>query len=155
MARRSIPSKSLLLALRGPSHLSEQWHCQNTRRTQRFLHSFTLRPAKQEILESGDKLRTPEVNHRRYRDGELVPKPLSRALGMDYPPQSGQNSGLDTRSFAQKREDFASYEKYKVRRKQLYVYSHPQSQASYLTSQPNRRPREELLSRHWKPRQDT
>lgn len=65
------------------------------------------------------KLRTPEFLHQRYKDGELIPKPLNRPLGVEYPPQPGQNSGVDPRSWRQRRDDFASYEKHKQRKREV------------------------------------
>lgn len=66
-------------------------------------------------------MRTPELKHQRYKDGELVPKPLSKPLGLLYPPKPGENTGRDTRSWQERRDDFASYEKHLERRKQMYV----------------------------------
>lgn len=57
--------------------------------------------------------------HVRAYDGELVPQPLNRPLGLPHPPQPGQNSGKDQRSWKQKREDFASYDKHLERRQGL------------------------------------
>lgn len=62
---------------------------------------------------------TPELDHLRYRDGELQPRPLSRPLGLPYPPQLNQNTGRDTRTLRQKRDDFADYGKHKQRREKL------------------------------------
>ncbi|EDN06883.1 conserved hypothetical protein [Histoplasma mississippiense (nom. inval.)] len=51
--------------------------------------------------------------------GEFTPKPLSRPLGLPYPPQPGQNTGIDNRTLRQRRDDFVDYEKHIVRRKEL------------------------------------
>lgn len=72
-------------------------------------------------VERAKNLRTPESLHQRYKDGELVPKPLKRAIGMPDPPRPGENSGRDQRTWRQKRDDFASYERHKERRRQLYI----------------------------------
>ena len=74
----------------------------------------------------------PKRPHVRAFDGELVPAPLNRPLGLPHPPQPGQNSGIDTRSWKQKREDFASYDKHIERRQDLYVQANPRSVALSL-----------------------
>ncbi|KKZ65638.1 hypothetical protein EMCG_08546 [[Emmonsia] crescens] len=50
---------------------------------------------------------------------EFTPKPLSRPLGLPYPPQAGQNTGIDNRTLRQRRDDFVDYEKHIDRRKEL------------------------------------
>ncbi|KAG0649940.1 ATPase complex subunit ATP10 [Hyphodiscus hymeniophilus] len=50
---------------------------------------------------------------------EFTPKPLNRPIGLPTPPRAGQNTGIDYRSWSQRRADFVDYEKHVARRKDL------------------------------------
>jgi mitochondrial ATPase complex subunit ATP10 len=52
---------------------------------------------------------------------DYVLKTLDRPLGLTHPPQPGDNSGIDLRSWTQRRDDFLDYDKHLERRKELYV----------------------------------
>ncbi|KAK5085033.1 Mitochondrial ATPase complex subunit atp10 [Lithohypha guttulata] len=50
----------------------------------------------------------------------FVPSPLARPLGLQTPPQPGQNSPIDQRTWEQKKADFTDYER-AVERRQIYL----------------------------------
>jgi mitochondrial ATPase complex subunit ATP10 len=52
---------------------------------------------------------------------DFRPKPLQRPLGLSTPPKAGENVGVDTRTWRQRREDFFNYDKHIEKRKLLYV----------------------------------
>ncbi|KAI0176588.1 putative F1F0 ATP synthase assembly protein Atp10 [Pestalotiopsis sp. NC0098] len=50
---------------------------------------------------------------------KFTPVPLPRPIGLPYPPEAGQNTGIDNRSIRQRRDDFVNWDKHLVRREQL------------------------------------
>lgn len=52
-----------------------------------------------------------------------TPQPLNQPIGQSTPPQPGENTGVDTRTWRQRRDDFFDYDKHLARRRQLCVAS--------------------------------
>jgi ATPase complex subunit ATP10 len=67
---------------------------------------------------SGPAIEAPR-SYGKKMEGEFTPKPLPRPIGLPLPPQAGENTGIDTRTRAQRKEDFSNYEKHIERRKEL------------------------------------
>jgi ATPase complex subunit ATP10 len=51
---------------------------------------------------------------------EFTPTPLSRPIGLNYPPSAGENTGVDKRTLKERHADFTNYEKHLKRREELY-----------------------------------
>ncbi|KAJ5794130.1 ATPase assembly factor ATP10 mitochondria [Penicillium paradoxum] len=52
-------------------------------------------------------------------DADFVPPRLDRPIGSPQAPSEGQNTGVDTRSMRQRRDDFTNYDRHIKRRKEL------------------------------------
>lgn len=52
-----------------------------------------------------------------------TPPRLARPIGLANPPRAGENSGVDPRTWAQRREDFGNWDKHLAKRADLSVLS--------------------------------
>ncbi|KAN0067710.1 ATP10 domain containing protein [Elaphomyces granulatus] len=75
-------------------------------------------PASQRI-QHGEKQTPIQASRPSGDKDDFVPPTLDRPIGLPYPPREGQNTGIDTRSFRQRRDDFVDYEKHILRRQEL------------------------------------
>ncbi|KAL9604504.1 MAG: hypothetical protein Q9219_000469 [cf. Caloplaca sp. 3 TL-2023] len=53
------------------------------------------------------------------KPGDHALKPLARPLGLPHPPRPDENSGIDPRSWRERRDDLFNYDKHLVRREKL------------------------------------
>lgn len=57
-------------------------------------------------------------------DEGFTPPTLDRPIGTAAPPEAGENTGVDKRSYRQRRDEFVDYDRHIKRRKELYAI-HP------------------------------
>lgn len=72
---------------------------------------------KEDPAESGPLAQAPRGYGKKVK--EFTPTALGRPIGMRTPPKAGENTGIDTRSLQQRRDDFVNYEKHLQRREYL------------------------------------
>ncbi|CAG8007033.1 unnamed protein product [Penicillium nalgiovense] len=83
-------------------------------------------PVKRNIKNEAHRLSTAiEFKQNQPQDGpqpgdaDFVPPSLDRPIGSPQAPLEGQNTGIDTRSMRQRRDDFTNYDRHIKRRKEL------------------------------------
>lgn len=69
------------------------------------------------LRESGPLANAPRAYGKKL--DTFTPTHLSRPIGMHNPPNPGENTGIDTRTLQQKRDDFVNYEKHLKKREML------------------------------------
>ncbi|MCJ1273729.1 Mitochondrial ATPase complex subunit atp10 [Puttea exsequens] len=106
------------LNLSQPSSLLAQWLCPScgSRLSRSIRRASTVTSPK--VL-----IKTPpapdwSTKSSRSKD-DYKPQPILRPLGQSDPPKAGENSGVDNRTWRERREDFFNYEKHLDRRKRL------------------------------------
>lgn len=52
---------------------------------------------------------------------DYTPVQLSRPVGLEFPPEPGQNTGDDKRTLQEKRDDFVNWDKHLAKRRMLLV----------------------------------
>lgn len=66
------------------------------------------------------KQNSPSQDGPQPGDADFIPPSLDRPIGSPQAPVEGQNTGIDTRSMRQRRDDFTNYDRHINRRKELY-----------------------------------
>lgn len=97
-----------------------QWLCPSCQ--SRLQWPTTTRPASSIAPSKKSSPSEPNPSPPPPSNEDFTPKPLSRPLGQLNPPKPGENSGIDHRTYRQRRDDFFNYDKHLERRKELYAY---------------------------------
>ncbi|KAK0730656.1 ATP10 protein-domain-containing protein [Lasiosphaeris hirsuta] len=74
-------------------------------------------PPAANVVVNGALANAPRGYGKKFED--FTPTPLSRPIGMNFPPKAGENTGIDRRSIRQRRDDFVDYEKHLAKREFL------------------------------------
>jgi mitochondrial ATPase complex subunit ATP10 len=114
---RAVVNSAACLAIQSHGHQLRAFTASAQRLNEASRPDKPLKPVKPEPK----KLSSFEYHQQEIAKDEFEPKPLNRPLGLDNAPKAGDNSGIDTRSWRQRRDDFVDYDKHLVKRRALYV----------------------------------
>ncbi|EFE29838.1 F1F0 ATP synthase assembly protein Atp10, putative [Trichophyton benhamiae CBS 112371] len=92
---------------------SNQWRQQQTQ---------PQRPPQSRQLNIPPAIEQNPVALNKHEVKQFTPKPLKRPLGLQYAPEEGQNTGVDTRTLRQRGGDLVDKEKYQQRQSELKPY---------------------------------
>jgi hypothetical protein len=95
-------------------NLKDNYNNYNYNRPRRlFLHGSSVRAQPSHI-------RLPK-----WKEKNFTPDPLTRPVGLPNPPNAGENTGIDTRTWRQRLRDFVSHESHIQARNRMSVITIP------------------------------
>ncbi|KAI6250312.1 Mitochondrial ATPase complex subunit ATP10 [Erysiphe necator] len=109
LTRNWIWSTSCLRNTRQFSHKSS--FCNSSHESKRDTNQDDL-VSPSDVLKSAPRSYGKDIS-------EYIPKPLDRPIGLSKPPNPGENTGIDVRTWKERRDDLVDYDKHLIRRRQL------------------------------------
>ncbi|KAI9728641.1 MAG: Mitochondrial ATPase complex subunit atp10 [Chrysothrix sp. TS-e1954] len=98
------PPRLLHTSSQSTRRRSQRWPVQQQQQQRRGIY-WSHRPSEDaHDITNPSELKTKEILHN--SKSEVQPKPLTRPLGLEYPPEPGQNRGRDERTLSERYDDF-------------------------------------------------